>query len=208
MVDWLFAGWEVIARTLVVGVLAYVALVLVVRIAGKRTLSKMNAFDLIITVALGSTLAAILTAPETALAEGVVALSLLVGLQYLVTWSSVRFDAVRRVVKSAPTALLVDGRLDEAALRRERVFASEIDAALRASGVSSRDDVALMVLETDGSFSVIRRRDAGAETFQWVRGVRPNEGGRSPGASDQEPDGDTGRGGRDVSGQDPGVREG
>jgi uncharacterized membrane protein YcaP (DUF421 family) len=182
MPDWFFGGWEVIARTIIVGVLAYVALILVLRVSGKRTLSKMNAFDLIVTVALGSTLAAILTAPDTALAEGVVALALLVGLQYVVTWSSVRSTRVRRLVKSAPTALLVDGNLDEAAMHRERVFTSEIDAALRIAGASSREDVALVVLETDGSFSVIQRRDGDAGTFRWVRGVRPDEEGRTPGS--------------------------
>jgi uncharacterized membrane protein YcaP (DUF421 family) len=182
MGDWFFGGWEVIARTIVVGVLAYLVLIVALRGSGKRTLSKMNAFDLIVTVALGSTLAAILTAPQTALAEGAVALMLLVGLQYLVTWSSLRSDKVRRLVKSAPTALLVDGRLDEEAMRRERVFSSEIDAALRIAGATSREDAALVVLETDGSFSVIQRRSDAGDTLRWVRGVQPDESGRMPGS--------------------------
>lgn len=66
----LFSGWENLLRTLVVGVLAYVSLVVFLRISGKRTLSKMNAFDLIVTVALGSTLATVLLSKDVALAEG------------------------------------------------------------------------------------------------------------------------------------------
>jgi len=101
----LFEGWTKIWQTAVTGVLAYVALVAFLRISGKRTLSKMNAFDLVVTVALGSTLAAILTSPDTLLAEGVVALGVLIALQYAVAWSSLRFAWFERVVKSTPTLL-------------------------------------------------------------------------------------------------------
>ncbi|WP_231362619.1 hypothetical protein [Thioalkalivibrio sp. ALMg9] len=65
-----FGGWDGLLRTLVVGVLAYVALIVFLRLSGKRTLSKMNAFDLVVTVALGSTLATVLLAKDVALAEG------------------------------------------------------------------------------------------------------------------------------------------
>ncbi len=85
----LFSGWDSLLRTLVVGVLAYVVLVVLLRVSGKRTLSKMNAFDLVVTVALGSTLATALLARDVALAEGVLPFALLIGLQIAVTWSSV-----------------------------------------------------------------------------------------------------------------------
>ena len=74
----LFQGWEGIARTILVGVLAYVLLVVFLRISGKRTLAKLNAFDLVVTVALGSTLSAILLQESVALAEGAAALALLI----------------------------------------------------------------------------------------------------------------------------------
>ena len=66
-----FDSWAGLLRVLVVGTLAYAALVLLLRVTGKRTLSKMNAFDLIVTVALGSTLATVLLSKDVALAEGV-----------------------------------------------------------------------------------------------------------------------------------------
>jgi uncharacterized membrane protein YcaP (DUF421 family) len=65
-----FSGWESLFRTLVVGVLAYVALVAFLRLSGNRTLSKMNAFDLVVTVSLGSTLATVLLTRDIALADG------------------------------------------------------------------------------------------------------------------------------------------
>jgi uncharacterized membrane protein YcaP (DUF421 family) len=85
-----FEDWTGIRNTLVVGVLAYFGLVLLLRITGNRTLSKMNAFDLIVTVALGSTLSSIVILKDVTLAKGMAALALLVGLQFAITWSSVR----------------------------------------------------------------------------------------------------------------------
>jgi uncharacterized membrane protein YcaP (DUF421 family) len=80
-----FDSWMGLLRVVVVGTLAYVILVLLLRVTGKRTLSKMNAFDLVVTVALGSTLATVLLSKDVALAEGVVAFALLVLLQYAIT---------------------------------------------------------------------------------------------------------------------------
>ena len=79
-----FDNWETLFRTLIIGVLAYASLVMLLRISGRRTLSKMNAFDMVVTVALGSTLATILLNRDVALAEGVLAFALLIGMQYLV----------------------------------------------------------------------------------------------------------------------------
>ena len=80
-----FDSWLGLLRVGVVGSLAYLALVLLLRVSGKRTLSKMNAFDFVVTVALGSTLATVLLSKDVALAEGVVAFTLLIGAQYLIT---------------------------------------------------------------------------------------------------------------------------
>ncbi|RZJ88157.1 MAG: DUF421 domain-containing protein, partial [Hymenobacter sp.] len=77
-----FTSWESLVRTLVISLLAYVGLIVMLRISGKRTLSKMNAFDLIVTVALGSTLATVLLSKSVALADGLLAFALLIGLQF------------------------------------------------------------------------------------------------------------------------------
>jgi len=159
-----FDSWEGLARVLIVGALAYAGLVAILRVSGKRTLAKMNAFDLVVTVALGSTLATILLSKDVALAEGLLALGLLVLLQLAVAWTSVRSRTLRSLVKSEPRLLLVDGHLDDAALRDERVTAGEVQAAVRGAGLGDLGDVAAVVLETDGSFSVIGRSQAGNRT--------------------------------------------
>ncbi|CAM4212897.1 YetF domain-containing protein [Vreelandella rituensis] len=154
-----FDGWGAIVRTGIIGVLAYVALVTVLRISGKRTLSKMNAFDLIVTVALGSTLATILLSKDVSLAQGIAALGLLVGMQFVVTWSSVRARWVRQLVTGEPALVLYQGKLLPEALKSARVTEDEVRAAVRSAGLPMLEVVEAVVLETDGSFSVVQRSE-------------------------------------------------
>jgi uncharacterized membrane protein YcaP (DUF421 family) len=155
--DLLFGGWDSLGRTLVIGVPAYAALVFLLRISGRRTLSKMNAFDLVVTVAFGSTLATVLLNKEVSLAQGTLAFALLIGLQYAVTWSSVRVSWVRRVVTGEPALLYYEGDMLPAALKRARVTRDEVRAAVRGAGIADMEQVQAVVLETDGSFSVVTR---------------------------------------------------
>ncbi|MFP3939465.1 MAG: DUF421 domain-containing protein [Thermoanaerobaculia bacterium] len=152
----LFDGWDTLFRTAVIGVLAYGVLVVFLRVSRKRTLSKMNAFDFVVTVALGSTLATILLNRDVSLAEGALAFALLIGLQFVITWSSVRVRWLRRVVTGEPALLLFRGELLGRALRRERVTEDEVRAAVRSAGLAAVEDAEAVILETDGSFSVVR----------------------------------------------------
>lgn len=142
-------------RLAVVGTAAYAALVLMLRVSGKRTLSKLNAFDLVVTVALGSTLATVLLSKTVSLVEGITAFALLVGLQWLVTWTSVRVPAVRRFLAAEPSLLLRDGMFLDHALRAQRLTREEVTAAMRASGHDDPARLRAVVLETDGSISVV-----------------------------------------------------
>lgn len=154
----LFQGWSGLARTALVGALAYVGLVVFLRLSGKRTLSKLNAFDLVVTVALGSILATILLNEEVALAEGMVAFATLIALQYAVTWSSIRWAWVRRGVRAEPAVLVRDGRPVEAALKRERVTEDEALSAVRDAGGRDLSAAEVVILESDGSLTAILRR--------------------------------------------------
>lgn len=127
-----FDSWTGLVRVLVVGVLAYAALVLLLRVSGKRTLTKMNAFDLVVTVALGSTLATVLLSKSVALAEGVLAMALLILLQYAITWASVRSPRFQAIIKAQPTLLFYRGEFLPGALKQQRVTRKEVMAVLRA----------------------------------------------------------------------------
>lgn len=129
-----FNGWEGLGRTVVMAILAYAGLIVILRLSGKRTLAKMNAFDLIITVARSSTLATLVLSKDIALAEGIVALALLVLLQFAVTWLSVRSEAVRRLLRGEPALLLYRGEFLRDAMRSQRVTESEVRQAIARRG--------------------------------------------------------------------------
>lgn len=150
-----FDSWASMARVVFGGVLAYAALVFLLRLSGKRTLSKLNAFDLVVTVALGSTLATVLLSKEVALADGLAAFCVLVFGQYAISALSVRFRFVNQLVKSEPRVLLLRGELNEKAMRDERVTREEIESVVRGAGLSSLSDAAAVILETDGSFHLV-----------------------------------------------------
>ena len=155
----IFDSWSGLGRVLLVAPLAYIALVAILRTSGKRTLTKLNAFDLVVTVALGSTLATVLLSKSVALVEGVLAMALLVFFQFAITWLAVRVPWVNGLIKSEPTLLLHNGEFLEQALRMQRVTKDEVLSAIRASGISDVSGVRAVVLETDGSLSVLKGQE-------------------------------------------------
>ena len=165
-----FENWYGLERILIVGFLAYVALIICLRISGKRTLGKWNAFDFVVTIALGSILATQILSKETPLVEGVLAFSFLIALQFLITKVSVYSKFIRDSVKAEPTLLLRDGNFIETALKRQRVTEPEIRAAVRAKGLAALEAVEAVVLETDGSFSVIEKSKT--ESFSALTDVK------------------------------------
>ncbi|MGB7450377.1 MAG: YetF domain-containing protein [Ornithinimicrobium sp.] len=159
---------------LVVGSLAYAWLVLLLRVSGKRTLAQLNAFDFVVTVALGSTLASVTMTGSIAWAEGATALTLLAALQFVAAASSSRFPWVRRALTSEPTVLLRDGVPIENTMRAERITEDSLCAAVRGSGVGGLDLVAAVVLETNGGLSVVPRSASGDGTALPARQVQPS----------------------------------
>lgn len=158
-------------RVVVVGIGAYGSLILLLRISGKRTLTKMNAFDLVVTVALGSTLATILLSNDVALAEGITAFVVLITLQFMVAWLSVRSAAVRQLVKATPKLLFYQGQFNHEALIWERVTQEEVFAAIRAQGIADLEQVEAVVLETDGSITTLKRAgEVDTSTLKYVAG--------------------------------------
>ena len=149
-----FQNWEGVIRTIIVGTLAYALLLLFLRASGKRTLAKLNAFDLVVTIALGSILSAILLQESVALAEGAVAFALLILLQMGVTFLSVRSTRFAKMVRSEPSLLARNGEFCLVTMKQERVTEDEVLSAVRASGGQSVSAVDYAILESDGSINV------------------------------------------------------
>jgi uncharacterized membrane protein YcaP (DUF421 family) len=166
MSSW-WSGWSGTGRVVLDAVFIYVAVIVVLRLTGKRTLAKLSAFDFVVTVALGSVLAAVITADDIPLADGVVAVALLAGLQFLVAFVSSRWPRLHHVVTSSPVVLVRDGEVLDQAVRDNRLSPDELAAAVRKQGIPDFGEVSALVLETDGTFSVLRS----TPTAEVLRGV-------------------------------------
>ena len=150
-----FNGAPGLLRTMVAAIFAYGSMIMVLRVAGKHALSKLHVFDYVVTVALGSTLASILLTEDVALAEGLVAVVMLIGMQWLVAKLAVSYEPWRKFIRSDPIILLRHGKIDAEAMLSERVTESEVDIAIRMRGFGDRSMIAYVVLEADGSLSVV-----------------------------------------------------
>lgn len=151
-------GFDPLVRIGVFGFLAYVTLIVLLRASGKRTLSKMNAYDLVVTVALGSTLATILLNASISLTEGILAFLVLIGLQYAAAWLAVRSKRFDKLLKAEPSMLFYQGRFLHQTMKMQRVTEGEILAAMREQGIDAVDQVEAVVLEASGNFTVIQRK--------------------------------------------------
>jgi uncharacterized membrane protein YcaP (DUF421 family) len=174
----LFDTWQDLVRVAVMAATAYAALILVLRIAGKRALAKLNIFGFAVTVAFGSILATIPLSEDVSLSEGTLALAMLALLQWAVAKASRRWTPFRALVRAKPRLLLYRGEMIEAALGRERVTEGEIFQAVRGEGIGSLANVRAVILETEGSISVIPESAADDErALEDVEGFPPSSKG-------------------------------
>lgn len=173
MMNLFFENWSGLLRVLIAGVIAYAAIVTVLRVSGKRTLSKMNAFDLVVTVGLGSVLGSVIVSKDLPILEGVLAFGTLITLQFLVSWLAVRSRTFEKLLKSEPRLLFRHGEFLEQAMKRERVTKDEVLTAIRTSGANDIGGVEAVVLETDGSFTVLQKIETNAKrsSLQDVKGA-------------------------------------
>lgn len=152
-----FDSWESLARTAILTVLGYLSIVIFLRLSGKRTLSKMNAFDFIITIALGSTIASIAISKDVSLADGTASIALFIFLQFLITWLSTRFKIVHNLITARPTLLVHNGSILKHNFKKERITEEELYSTLRKNNVVSLDQVKAVILENTGQMEVITK---------------------------------------------------
>lgn len=151
-----FQGWEPLLRTAIGTSVTYLALIVLLRVAGQRTLAKWYAFDLIVTVALGSTFANGVLSKDITVVQSVLGFAIQIGLQFLIAWTVVRWSPMRAIVNPLPTMVLKHGNFVRDAMRSQRVSEADIRAAVRRKGLANIEDVDAVILEADGTFSVIR----------------------------------------------------
>lgn len=151
----LWTGWSPIIHTLVLGSAGYLALVMLLRISGARTMAKMTPLDFVVAVTLGSAFGRTVTAVDVPLAQAVVALTLLIALQWLLATGRANFRWVRRAVDPPPVLLWYEDQLIMSALRKHQLTETDVHTAAREAGHGTLDGLRAVIMQQDGSLGVI-----------------------------------------------------
>jgi uncharacterized membrane protein YcaP (DUF421 family) len=151
-----FDSWDSIIRTAIISVVAYVGLVLMLRVAGNRPLTQLNAFDFIVNVAIGSTLATAMLNKDVVLADGLLTFAMLIGLQLIISYISRKSPKFNEVIKTRSVLLFYNGEFLDDEIKKHLLAKEELLQAIRSQGISSLDQVKAVILETNGKFSVLK----------------------------------------------------
>lgn len=169
-------SFDSVLRIFGVGIFAYLGLIVMLKISGNRTLSQMNTFDFIITIAMGSTFSSGLLDKKVPLFETLSALFLLISMQYILTKLSVKSKSMNALIRSEPVILFYKGKFLKDLMDKERVTEQEVLAAMRESGLSTLDQVEGVVLETNGHLAAIPKNISGMTVLDGVKSFKDVSG--------------------------------
>lgn len=147
--------WQELGLTAARGLLVYAAMLVVIRLLGKRTVGNFTAFDLLVALMLGEVVDEIIYGDVT-LAQGFTAIIVVALAKYLTGWLTYFDHGLNRIFEGKPTELIRNGEIVRHGLRAEVMNEKELMAALRLQGVTNVREVKLALLEVDGQVSVIR----------------------------------------------------
>jgi uncharacterized membrane protein YcaP (DUF421 family) len=153
----IFRSWGGLLHVVLSATLVYVLVVAVLRWVGARALAKMSAYDLIVSIALGSIVAATPLSTSISVVDGLAAIATFLVLQELTRFLQARYHAAHHLVGERPHVVVWDGKLIEDRLRKLDASPDEVRAAVRQAGLLSIDAVQAVVLENDGAWSVMQR---------------------------------------------------
>lgn len=150
-----FQGWNTVYKTIILSILTYIAIITILRLSGKRTLSSFNAFDFLITVTIGSISSSTILSNNTKFIDGISAIITLVILQYIVAKISVYSKTFSKVIKADPTLLYYDGQYIDENLKKMRVSKDDILQEVRINSGVTLSEVHSVILEANGKLAVV-----------------------------------------------------
>lgn len=174
MIDWswITTNSTTLLMTLLSGVGIYVALILLTRIVGLRSFSKMSSFDFAMTVAIGSVIGSTLLSESPSLLTGAFGLMVLFGIQYAVSKSRFFTDIVGRLVDNRPLLVMAGEDILSEHLRAARLTEEDLKSQLRRAGITHPNQVLAVVFEITGDLVVLKRNeDVDPWLFSDVRGA-------------------------------------
>ena len=160
MIEDLGASWAAIGLVALTTLAMYFSVIVAVRIAGRRTLAQLSAFDAVVTIALGSMTATTILSADVSYAEGVTGVITLISLQLIVGALRHRFPLIRRLVDFEPVTLIDDSaKVPRTGLLGAQLTDEELRSALRVRGIFEVSDVDKAILEPSGEVSALRKSD-------------------------------------------------
>src|SRR6266853_3809089 len=152
--------WEFVLR----GIIVYLFLILLLRLTGKRQVGQLSPFDLVLLLVLSNAVQNSMNAGDNSLVGGLISATTLVGLNFLVGLITYRSKKLEAIIEGRPQVVVHNGKLFEDVMRGAKLTHHELNAALRQAGCSCVEDVKCVILENNGSISVIAREPSkGAE---------------------------------------------
>jgi uncharacterized membrane protein YcaP (DUF421 family) len=155
----MFPGFHVLLWIVLRTAVIYIVVLLGVRLSGKREVGQMTPFDLTLLLLLSNSVQNAMTGSDTSLSGGVIAAVTLLVLNYFIAEVSGGNRRFRKIVQGQPSLLIHDGQIINAHMAKEHVSMDELERSLREHGISTYHDVALAVLEVDGSISCLKYDD-------------------------------------------------
>jgi uncharacterized membrane protein YcaP (DUF421 family) len=151
--------WHFVLRAIAI----YVMVIVLMRLSGKRSVGQFTPFDLILLILIGNAVQNGLNGGDNSMTAALILAGTLISLNYGVAFLTSRFRSVEQAVEGVPMVLARDGVVFKDVLRREFVSEDDFHSALRKNNLAGVEDVALALLETNGSISVVPREAGGAE---------------------------------------------
>lgn len=163
--DMFVAGVPLLERVLR-SIIVYVFAIIALRLAGKRELGQYSTLDLVVLLFFSNILQNSVIGNDNSVTGGVVGAATFLGINWLVVKAIYRYDRVKTIVEGSETYLMRDGVIDEKALRREGVDEEDLLEAAHKQGILNLADVHNVILEPDGSLTIIGKSPSGEEEFQ------------------------------------------
>lgn len=158
MKEWFTNSVESLIAIVLTGIGIYIALVILTRISGKRSFSKMSSFDFAVTVAIGSIIATAIVSKSVSLPQGIVGLTILYLIQIGVAHLR-RYKLVRNLIDNEPTFLMKNGEIFYDNLKKCKVTESDLKAKLREANVIQISEVKAVIFESTGDISVLHSNE-------------------------------------------------
>lgn len=159
MQAWLDTSWSAVGLSLLTLLIIYLGVLLLTRLVGLRSFSKMSAVDFAMTVAIGSMIAGAISAPSPSLLLALAGLAGIFGIRWLLAFTRVHWPGLEQQLENSPLLLMAGNRILDDNLKRAQVSRADLRAKLREANVLNYDQVRAVIFETTGDVSVLHSAD-------------------------------------------------